>query len=118
MVLADAIAERRSIRRYLDQPISDALLETLLSAAGWAPSAHNRQPWRFALLRSAAPKDRLARAMGVRLAADRRRDGDAETATLRDRMRASPARRSSLRSVSAWSTWTAIKTPRAPRWNA
>jgi F420 biosynthesis protein FbiB-like protein len=84
MVLADAIAERRSIRRYLDQPISDALLETLLRAAGWAPSAHNRQPWRFALLRAAAPKDRLARAMGARLTADRRRDGDAEAAIAQD----------------------------------
>ncbi|MEJ0071281.1 MAG: nitroreductase family protein [Pseudomonadota bacterium] len=51
MVLAEAIAARRSIRRYRDQPIPDALLETLLTAAGWAPSAHNRQPWRFAVLR-------------------------------------------------------------------
>jgi len=84
MVLAEVIAERRSIRRYRDLPIPDALLETLLTAAGWAPSAHNRQPWRFAVLREAAPKDRLARAMGARLAADRLRDGDAEAAIAQD----------------------------------
>jgi coenzyme F420-0:L-glutamate ligase/coenzyme F420-1:gamma-L-glutamate ligase len=84
MVLAEAIAERRSIRRYVDAPIDDALLDRLLEAAGWAPSAHNRQPWRFAVLRAAAPKDRLARAMGARLARDRTRDGDDPAAIASD----------------------------------
>ena len=83
-VLAEAISARRSIRRYRDAPVDAALLERLLDAAGWAPSAHNRQPWRFAVLRAAAPKDRLARAMGARLAADRRRDGDDQAAIDRD----------------------------------
>ena len=76
MVLADVIPERRSIRRYHAEPIPDAVLETLLTAACWAPSAHNRQPWRFAVLRADAAKQRLADAMGARLAADRGRDGD------------------------------------------
>jgi len=84
MVLADVIAERRSIRRYRDAPIPEPVLEHLLTAAGWAPSAHNRQPWRFAILRAAAPKDRLARAMGARLAEDRARDGDDPAAIARD----------------------------------
>jgi len=48
----------------------------LLEAATWAPSAHNRQPWRFAVLTEAAAKDGLARAMGNRLRADRTADGD------------------------------------------
>jgi coenzyme F420-0:L-glutamate ligase/coenzyme F420-1:gamma-L-glutamate ligase len=84
MVLADVIPERRSIRRYQPAPIPDALIERLLAAACWAPSAHNRQPWRFAVLRDAAPKARLAQAMGARLAADRRRDGDDPTAIAAD----------------------------------
>jgi len=84
MVLAEMIAERRSIRRYQDAPIADGLLDRLLEAACWAPSAHNRQPWRFAVLRAAAPKDRLARAMGARLARDRARDGDDPAAIARD----------------------------------
>jgi F420 biosynthesis protein FbiB-like protein len=83
-VLAETISARRSIRRYRDAPVDTALLERLLDAAGWAPSAHNRQPWRFAVLRAAAPKDRLARAMGARLAADRRRDRDDQAAIDRD----------------------------------
>jgi F420 biosynthesis protein FbiB-like protein len=49
----------------------------VLDAAINAPSAHNRQPWRFAVLKDAAAKERLARAMGNRLREDRSRDGDA-----------------------------------------
>jgi len=75
-MLSDVIAERRSIRRYQDAPIDDAQLDALLTAACWAPSAHNRQPWRFVVLREAAAKARLAGAMGDRLRADRMRDGD------------------------------------------
>ena len=76
MVLADVIPARRSIRRYRAEPITDAQVERLLTAACWAPSAHNRQPWRFAVLRAEAPKARLADAMGARLSVDRGRDGD------------------------------------------
>ncbi len=84
MVLADVIAERRSIRRYAAAPLSDAVIERLLMAACWAPSAHNRQPWRFAVLRDATPKARLGHAMGARLAADRGRDGDDPAAIAAD----------------------------------
>jgi F420 biosynthesis protein FbiB-like protein len=55
--------------------VDDALLSVLLDAAIWAPSAHNRQPWRFALVREAAARDGLARAMGERLRTDLRADG-------------------------------------------
>jgi coenzyme F420-0:L-glutamate ligase/coenzyme F420-1:gamma-L-glutamate ligase len=71
-----AMAERRSIRAYRPEAVPEPVLERLLQAAVAAPSAHNRQPWRFVLLRAAESKAALARAMGARLAADRRRDGD------------------------------------------
>lgn len=61
---------RRSLRRYQQRPVSDELITQMLNAAIWAPSAHNRQPWRFAVIRDAAHKDRLARAMGAKLRAD------------------------------------------------
>jgi len=70
-------AGRRSIRRYGTAPVPAQTLRRILSAACWAPSAHNRQPWRFAVLDEAAAKDRLARAMGERLRVDRLADGDA-----------------------------------------
>ena len=67
---------RRSIRRYHANPVPAEVLERILTAARWAPSAHNRQPWRFATLTSFHWKDRLARAMGDRLRRDRMADGD------------------------------------------
>jgi F420 biosynthesis protein FbiB-like protein len=48
----------------------------ILAAACHAPSAHNKQPWRFAVLRDPADKDSVARALGDRLRADRLKDGD------------------------------------------
>lgn len=71
------LAGRRSIRRYLPQPIAREMIDALLEAAVTAPSAHNRQPWRFEVLTQAERKHGLALAMGARLRADRLRDGDA-----------------------------------------
>ncbi len=71
------VAERRSIQRYQAEPIAAETLERILNAARWAPSAHNRQPWRFTILTPFHWKDRLARAMGDRLRRDRLADGDA-----------------------------------------
>jgi coenzyme F420-0:L-glutamate ligase / coenzyme F420-1:gamma-L-glutamate ligase len=64
------IVERRSIRRYKPEPVPDELIEQLLTAACWAPSAHNRQPWRFVVMESAETKQQLATAMGDRLRCD------------------------------------------------
>ncbi len=41
------ILERRSIRKYTDEPVSEEDLKDLLKAAMAAPSAHNSQPWEF-----------------------------------------------------------------------
>jgi coenzyme F420-0:L-glutamate ligase/coenzyme F420-1:gamma-L-glutamate ligase len=78
------LRSRRSIRRYTQEPVSDAVLGDILEMAASAPSAHNRQPWRFAVLRESDPKNRLATAMGERLRADRLRDGDPLEAINRD----------------------------------
>jgi F420 biosynthesis protein FbiB-like protein len=74
---------RRSIRHFRPGTPTAELLDRLFGTAATAPSAHNRQPWRFVLIDD-ADKPALARAMGARLAADRRRDGDAEDAIARD----------------------------------
>jgi hypothetical protein len=42
-----AIEKRRSIRRFNDDPVPDGALHAILTAAAQAPSAKNRQPWRF-----------------------------------------------------------------------
>jgi len=74
---SEAGAARRSVRRYLPKPVPPTTLRWLLEAAIAAPSAHNRQPWRFAVLSSGQHKARLARAMGDRLRKDRLADHDA-----------------------------------------
>lgn len=69
-----AIHERRSLRRYQEKPVASELIECLIEAGTWAPSAHNRQPWRFAVLQSFDSKEKLALAMGARLRSDLERD--------------------------------------------
>lgn len=85
--LAAAIAGRRSIRRYRPDAVPRALIDALLQAAVCAPSAHNRQPWRFRVLADADEQARLADAMGAKLRRDRRADGDAEAAIEADAAR-------------------------------
>lgn len=43
----EAIASRRSIRKFKDEPLPDEVVRQILTAATLAPSAKNRQPWRF-----------------------------------------------------------------------
>jgi F420 biosynthesis protein FbiB-like protein len=71
----DAIKERRSIRKYLDHPVPKEAIEEFLAVAGWAPSAHNAQPWRFIVLADASVKRKLAEAMAESWAADMAEDG-------------------------------------------
>ncbi len=73
--LFKAILSRRSIRRYRPDPVPQPVIETVLTAATWAASAHNRQPWRFCVVQSTEQKERLARAMGDRLRRDLEADG-------------------------------------------
>ncbi|NLH09037.1 MAG: nitroreductase family protein [Chloroflexi bacterium] len=79
-----AIYTRRSIRRFEPRPVPREVLLRLLDAATWAPSAHNRQPWRFVVLESEASKRLLADTMAAQLAADLRADGVSEEAIAKD----------------------------------
>jgi nitroreductase len=45
-----AIKNRRSVRMFLDRPVGDEDLRTILLAANQAPSAHNQQSWRFIVI--------------------------------------------------------------------
>ncbi len=71
----DAIHGRRSVRRYLPKEVPDEAVELVLEAARWAPSPHGRQPWRFAVVRRAETKERLADAMGEEWRANLEMDG-------------------------------------------
>ena len=78
------LIDRRSIRRYENRPISRPMIEQLLEAAIWAPSAHNRQPWRFAVITQFATKHKLATAMGNRLRHDLEADKVPEAVIAKD----------------------------------
>ena len=54
-----AIRERRSTRSFRPQAIPQQMVERMLEAARLAPSASNRQPWRFVVVTSAEEKRRL-----------------------------------------------------------
>jgi nitroreductase len=51
MNLIDTIKTRRSVRKFIAEPVSDELVEKLLRAAMLAPSAGNQQPWHFVVVR-------------------------------------------------------------------
>jgi F420 biosynthesis protein FbiB-like protein len=82
--LLQLIHTRRSIRQFEPRPVPRSLIERLVEAACWAPSAHNRQPWRFVVLDEEGRKRQLAEAMGARLTADLRADGLEEVQIARD----------------------------------
>ncbi len=75
--LLELLRRRRSVRRFKAAPVDRAVLERVLEAARLAPSAHNRQPWRFVVVQDEARRARLAEAMAARLRADRLADGAA-----------------------------------------
>ena len=52
-----SIRNRRSVRMFLDQPVGDEDLRTILHAANQAPSAHNQQSWRFVVLTGGKKKE-------------------------------------------------------------
>ena len=68
--LLDAIKGRRSVRKYQTREVPKEEVEEVLTAAGWAPSAHNAQPWRFLVLADGGVKRKLALAMADAWAAD------------------------------------------------
>ena len=47
MELKQAIYERRSVRVFQDKPVEKEKIEKIIDAAQWAPSACNKQEWRF-----------------------------------------------------------------------
>ncbi len=50
------IQDRRSIREYTAEPVSDQDLDMILEAARLAPSGENAQPWRFVIVKDDATR--------------------------------------------------------------
>lgn len=87
---------RRSIRRFKSDPVPDSVIQNILATATFAPSAHNRQPWRFVVITTQAVKESLAEAMAIEFERDLIRDGlppekiQAQLKRSKDRILAAP----------------------------
>src|SRR5579862_3038360 len=57
----DVLQRRRSIRTGFlrDKPVPDELIEKILEAARWAPSAGNSQPWEFLVIRNPEIREKI-----------------------------------------------------------
>lgn len=63
--LAAIVRGRRSVRSFRPDPVPREIIEQAIAAAGWAPSPHGRQPWRFAVIERADRRQALAEAMAA-----------------------------------------------------
>ena len=55
----EAILTRRSVRKYTSEPIPDSVIDDLLKAAMFAPSAGNEQPWHFVVIKDRDVLDKI-----------------------------------------------------------
>ncbi|MCG3222208.1 MAG: nitroreductase family protein [Candidatus Heimdallarchaeota archaeon] len=55
----DNILTRRSIRKFVDKPVSDEDIESILRAAMASPSAGNMQPWEFLVIKDRKILDKV-----------------------------------------------------------
>lgn len=59
------IYERRAVRRYKNQVVDKEIIEQLLDAGRMAPSAINKQPWRFYILTGQEEIQRYSKEIAV-----------------------------------------------------
>jgi nitroreductase len=59
MDLFEAVRQRRSIRVFKDEAVPEELIEKIIEAAQWAPSACNSQEWRFIVIDNPEVKEKL-----------------------------------------------------------
>jgi len=58
------IQDRRSIREYTDEPVSDQDLDMILEAARQAPSGENAQPWRYVIVKDPETRKKMGAIAG------------------------------------------------------
>ena len=59
MNVHEAIRTRKSVREYLPKPVEPEKLARILESVRLAPSAKNRQEWRFVIVRDEAARRKL-----------------------------------------------------------
>lgn len=64
MDIEEVIQKRYSCRSYKDTPVPEEKLKSILEAAQLAPSASNRQPYKFIIIKDRGKREKLAEAAG------------------------------------------------------
>jgi nitroreductase len=62
MDVMEAIRLRQSVRSYQDKPVEEEKLKSILEAGRLAPSASNRQEWRYVVVKDKETRQKLAKA--------------------------------------------------------
>jgi F420 biosynthesis protein FbiB-like protein len=64
-LLVETITGRRTVRSFQRRSMPRKVIEEAILAAGWAPSPHGRQPWRFVIVETLERRTMLADAMAA-----------------------------------------------------
>jgi len=60
MNVLELLKSRRSIRKYKSTPVEEEKIQKCLEAAQWEPSASNKQPWEFMIVKDTKTRQKLA----------------------------------------------------------
>jgi len=112
---ADVLGARRTIREFTSDPVDPAAVQRAVAAALTAPAPHHSEPWRFAVLESAAARTALLDQMLAAWRADLAADGFTEEQIARRVRRGDPLRRAPLIIVPCLVTEAAHSYPDARR---
>jgi coenzyme F420-0:L-glutamate ligase / coenzyme F420-1:gamma-L-glutamate ligase len=93
---ADVLTARRTVRDFTAAPVAPAAVQRAIAAAITAPAPHHSQPWRFAVLESAAARTRLLDDMLAAWTSDLAADGFTPEQIARRVARGAPLRNAPL----------------------
>jgi coenzyme F420-0:L-glutamate ligase / coenzyme F420-1:gamma-L-glutamate ligase len=93
---SEVLAARRTVREFTAEPVDPAAVRRAIAAAVTAPAPHHSEPWRFAVVESAATRARLLDDMLAAWEADLRQDGFTPEQIARRVRRGEPLRRAPL----------------------
>ncbi|HTP16032.1 MAG TPA: coenzyme F420-0:L-glutamate ligase [Streptosporangiaceae bacterium] len=93
---ADVLPERRTVREFTGEPVDPGAVRRAIAAALTAPAPHHSEPWRFAVLESAAARTALLDDMLAAWQTDLRADGFTAEQIARRVRRGEPLRRAPL----------------------